>query len=96
MMEINMNRFVDNVRFLCKEKNIELGCLEKNVGIQRGYLSKLRKGNYMRLDVAYNISKILETSLEELIESNIELKKTIEIKQEELKELFALMNTVGK
>ena len=85
MNKVDMNRFVRNITCLCKEKNIYIGDLERELGIAIGSLSRKKKGGSINLNIAYNISKILSASLEELIESDIELELLIARKQEELK-----------
>lgn len=90
MDKVNMNRFVKNVKFLCKEKNIKIGVLEKNVGICVGRIARLKQNGSISLNAAYGISKILETSLDDLLETDIELKYLVKKKREELEELLVL------
>lgn len=83
-----IRNFYMNTIFLCKEKGILIGELEKKVGISPGYLSRLcSESKQLSVFKAYRIAQILEYNLVDMLEK--EIWKPIRIKELEA-ELEAL------
>lgn len=82
MEEYNVARFVDNIYAIAKQQKIPIGSIEKQARLSTGYLSRLKKNeSNISLKNAYNISRILKSTLDCLITVNF----TEKFKQEELK-----------
>ena len=73
--------FYENIKYLCWQKGIPIGQLEKRINVSAGYISRTANGGVkgIHLDHAVEISKILEIPLEELIYR--EIGKEIRIKE---------------
>lgn len=57
---------IERVKLLCKERNIPISKLEKDLGYSNGYIGNLRKGTFPA-DRLKDISEYLGTSIEFLI-----------------------------
>lgn len=83
--------FAQNVKCICKQKNICIGDLEKQIGISKGYLTRASKyKNAISLWTTYPISKSLETSIDDLLNKDM----TIEYRIQELKEELAKLESL--
>lgn len=45
METYNLNKLIENIYFICNLKGIRIGQLEDELGMCKGYMSKLRKGD---------------------------------------------------
>lgn len=83
-----IQRFINNVRFLCEKDGIGIGTLETSIGVTPGYLSRFKKGaKKMSLTNAYGISKVLNIPLQDLLEKDYIAIYSKEILTMELKKL---------
>ena len=77
-----------NVRYLCKQKGIHIGDLESKIGVSKGYISRLVSSEKaMNLANLWNISKILETSMGDLMNEDMAIEHRIQELEEEIKTL---------
>ena len=62
--------FAKNVKALAKEKNINLGDLELQLGLHQGYFSRITKGNTRHIDLirALMIANYFDMTIEQIIE----------------------------
>ena len=87
--------FARNVKAYTKAKKISIGEIESQIGISRGYISRIANGNPgLILDAAYQISQALGVSLEFLLDENLlfnlkteKIKTEIRRKEAEIEEL---------
>lgn len=77
----------ENIRYIAKHKKIQIRDIEKAIGVSAGYFS--RKTN-MSAEKLYKVSKVLNVSMEDLIEDKYR-QKAIEEKIKELQEELANM-----
>jgi len=63
--------FAENVKYLCKIKKITMQDLEHNIGITKGYVSRISEKKDIGLGKAYMISKLLEVDINDLIEKDM-------------------------
>lgn len=78
----------ENVRYVAKHKKMLIGDIEKQVGLSPGYFS--REGTKISAEKLYEVSKILDVSMEDLITDRLREKiilEKIEELQKELKEV---------
>ena len=77
--------FSTNVRNICKQKSIQIGKLEEQIGVSHGYLSRLDKSEKaICLANLYKTSKILETSLDDLLDEELSINRKIQELKEEI------------
>lgn len=63
-------RIRNNIRHLCKIKNIKLGDLERSVGLRAGFLS--RKTNQMKVVTLIRFAENLSVTVSDLMYHNYE------------------------
>ena len=97
-MEVDITkRFANNVHAVCIHKHILIGELENSVGVTLGYISRLRKGGRCTsLSLAYYVSKYLNMSLDELLNSDLEAKFKSDIYRAELEKLEKRANELKR
>ena len=62
-------RFYENVKFIARDKRINLKEIEQTIGVSQGYMSRTKKDNMdISLSKAYTAAKMLGYSLDDLIE----------------------------
>lgn len=69
-MEFDKNRLMDNINCLIKEKNLRIGEVEAEVGISKGYLSRMSKeenDTIPTVDLIWNLAQKLGTSVDMLV-----------------------------
>lgn len=80
-----LKRFSVNARYLCKQKNINIGELEKQIGVSKGYLSRLSSSEKaISLGNLYKTAQILETTIDDLLSEDMMIKYRIQELEEEL------------
>lgn len=69
-MEFDKNKLMDNINSLIKEKNLRIGEVEAEVGISKGYLSRMSKEDndtIPTVDLIWNLAQKLDTSVDMLV-----------------------------
>ena len=81
---MTITNFYNNVKYICKSKGMQIGDLEKKVGISPGYLSRLcSESKELSVFKAYKIATILEWDLMDLLETEVWKEyRTNELKEE--------------
>ena len=80
--------FYTNVKFLCKEKGLQLNEIETKIGVSAGYLSRVVGGRKdLGIIKAYHIAELLETPLTDLLEKALWKKYRIKELKAELEAL---------
>lgn len=83
-----MKMFSRNVRFICKQRGLNISYLEKQIGVATGYFSRLEKnGLKISLLNAYNASEILGVTIDDLLNKDISIEQRIAELKEELETL---------
>lgn len=77
----------ENIRCIAKYKKIKLQDMEKAIGVSAGYFSR-KTNRSMSAEKLYKVSKVLNVSMEDLIEDKCR-KQIIEEKIKELQEELA-------
>lgn len=81
-------RISRNVRFICKQRGLNIGDLEKQIGVSTGYFSRLEKnGLKISLLNVYNASEILGVTIDDLINKDLSIEQRIAELKEELETL---------
>lgn len=78
----------ENIRYVAKYKKIKIGDIENAINVSKGYFS--RKTNKISAERLYQVSKILNVSMEDLIEDKYR-QQIIEEKIKDLQEELADM-----
>lgn len=85
MEDYNINLFIENVKHLARKNKIQLGELEEEVGVSRGYLSRILKDNSrIRLDVVINLANYFQMYIDDIFfydKTEDELNEMIEEEQ---------------
>lgn len=87
-------RFYENVKFIARNKGINLKEIERTIGVTQGYMSRAKKNNIdISISKAYTAAKMLGYTLDDLIEKDYakefrraEIKKEIARLEAELME----------
>ncbi len=80
-----LKRFSVNARYLCKQKGMNIGELEKQVGVSKGYLSRLSSSEKaISLVNLYKTAQILGTPIDDLLSEDMMIKHRIQELEEEL------------
>ena len=99
MNKIDRNKLRDNIIYFSKLKGLKIGDIERAIGRRLGIISrwKTKQINTIPLDDIYNISQLLDVTIEELINTDIkklkreqeinELQKQVELINNQIKEL---------
>lgn len=89
-----LERFYNNICFICRSKGIKIGALEKEVGVSPGYFSRMRNGKGLSVVNAFYVAKALDSDLMEMLECDIgkqarirELEKELSMVEKELARL---------
>ena len=83
-----MKIFSRNVRFICKQRGLNIGNFEKQIGVSAGYLSRLEKNaSKIALLNIYNASKILAVTIDDLLNKDMAIEQRIAELKEELEML---------
>jgi len=83
-----LKNFSENARYLCKQKGKSIGELEKEIGVSKGYLSRIvNSEKAISLANLYKISQILETTIDDLISKDMCLEWKIQELEKELDSL---------
>lgn len=77
----------ENIRYIAKHKKIKIGDIEEAINVSKGYFSRKTKISAERL---YQVSKILDVSMEDLIED----KYRQQIIEEKIKDLQEELTTI--
>lgn len=80
---------LENVRFLIKEKGMNIGQFEKMAKVSQGYIARSVCANTCSLAFAYNSAKIFEISLDDLFDEKLIENKLDEKKKKRIMELEA-------
>lgn len=56
----------DNIQALIKIRGIQVGKLEKQLGVSAGYFSRVRRGMSISSEVLYKLSKAVDVSMDDL------------------------------
>ena len=79
---------LENIRFLIKEKGMNIGQFEEMAEVSQGYIARTICGNSnCSLAFAYNSAKIFEISLDDLFDEKLIEKKLDEKKKKRIMEL---------
>ena len=99
MQKINRNKLRDNIIYFGRLKGLKIGDIERAIGRRLGIISrwKTKQINTIPLDDIYNISLLLDVTIEDLINTDIkklkreqeisELEKQVELINNQIKEL---------
>lgn len=71
-------KFIDNARWLAKEKYISVGDIEKNCGLFGGYIAKKEKQGVVSIDVASEIAEYLGVDIDTILHLEDYLAKEVE------------------
>lgn len=83
-----LKKFSENVRYLCKQKGKSIGELETEIGVSKGYLSRIvNLEKAINLANLYKVSQILETTIDDLISKDMYLEWKIQELEKELDSL---------
>ena len=83
-----INRFVSNVKFVCKEQDKKIGDLEDYVGVSKGYFSRVGVSvNNINLITAVRASEYLGITLDDLVKGTLMVDYRIQMLEEELQKL---------
>jgi len=63
LSEASRSVCLENIKTFAKIKNVQIGQLEKDVGVSPGYLSRKKEGGRIPLSVVEKISKKLDVAL---------------------------------
>lgn len=99
MNKIDRNKLRDNIMYFGKRKGLKIGDIERTIGRRLGIISrwKTKQINTIPLDDIYNISLLLDVTIEDLINTDTkklkreqeisELEKQAELINNQIKEL---------
>lgn len=99
MNKINRNKLRDNIIYFGRLKGLKIGDIERAIGRRLGIISrwKTKQINTIPLDDIYNISILLDVTIEDLINTDIkmlirkqeisELEKQVKLINNQIKEL---------
>ena len=77
-----------NLRYVCKDKGIQIGELERKAGVSLGYLSRMEnKGKSISLCKAYAFANIVGVTIDDLLRKDFFKEMRIKELEEELKKL---------
>ena len=77
--------FIQNARYIAKEKGIAFAFIEKACGLFQGYFTKsFQKGRSVSLNSAIRISNCLNVSLKDLLDPNLEKQYILQEYKEKL------------
>ena len=83
-----LKNFSENARYLCKQKGKSIGELETEIGVSKGYLSRIvNSEKAINLANLYKVSQILETTIDDLISKDMCLEWKIQELEKELDSL---------
>lgn len=83
-------RFANNIRAICRIRRMSIGNLEKEVGMQVGYLSRISKGYVeLSLENAVLISNKVNYPIEQLVYGDIPKQLKLEALRGAISELEA-------
>ena len=74
-MAFDKRRFLDNVYYLAKRRNIKIGVLEANANLSTGYLARLNKEDNKSvpsIEVLVSFAEMLDVSMDSLINCDLE------------------------
>ena len=74
-MAFDKRRFLDNVYYLAKLRNIKIGVLEANANLSTGYLARLNKEDNKSvpsIEVLVSFAEMLDVSMDSLINCDLE------------------------
>jgi transcriptional regulator with XRE-family HTH domain len=91
-MKIFSKIFVQNVRFILKQKNIKKGEFEKSLGLSPGFFSRADKRDIeIGLEVVVGASKSLNIPIEDLLDEVVFRKEYLETEIEKKREELATL-----
>lgn len=80
-MKFDKAKFIKNVKYICRMKNLKIGELESSVGVSPGYISRLDKENNSSIpgvDTICSFAEKLNISIDRILSADIsELSETI-------------------
>lgn len=85
---------VEKVKALCKQKNIPISRLERELGFGNGYIGQLRKGSFPD-DRLFAIAKYLDVSFEYLMGETSQKKpaqESAELTEEQIRAIEKIKN----
>ena len=87
--KIAYGRFFANIKYICDEKGLNLGDVERKAGVSQGYLSRIRNtaGKGISLMKAYFLAKQVGETLDDLLSRDIDKEQRIKKLEEELRML---------
>lgn len=74
-MEFDKTILMNNITYLLKSKNKRIGDLESEIGVSKGYISRINKksdGVAAGVDIVYKIAKALDISVDVLISVDLQ------------------------
>ncbi|MDO4325447.1 MAG: helix-turn-helix transcriptional regulator [bacterium] len=75
-MEFDKKILMNNISYLLKRKNKRIGDLESEIGVSKGYISRINKksnGVAAGIDIVYKIAQALEVSVDVLISVDLQI-----------------------
>ena len=94
---IDKKRLQENIIYFGKLKNLKIGEIEKTIGVRFGLISRWanKQPKNVSLDVVNNIANLLDVTIDDLINTNVDkLKKEQEITELKIR-LEELSNELG-
>lgn len=94
---IDKKRLQENIIYFGKLKNLKIGEIEKTIGVRLGLISRWanKQPKNVSLEVVNNIANLLDVTIDDLINTNVDkLKKEQEITELKIR-LEELSNELG-
>lgn len=94
---IDKKRLQENIIYFGKLKNLKIGEIEKEIGVRLGLISRWanKQPKNVSLEVVNNIANLLDVTIDDLINTNVDkLKKEQEITELKIR-LEELSNELG-
>lgn len=76
--EIDRNKLRSNVLYYAKLKGLKIGEIERTIGRRAGYIARWGRTETISVEDLYNIALILDTTIDNLINEDIEEKLILE------------------
>ena len=87
--------FIKNLLKVVRSRGLKVGDVEKQANMSPGYISRLKNGNNaFSLETAYKLSNIVGVTIDELLDTESELKNRKATLEKELAEIQERLNSV--
>lgn len=92
-----MEKFAENLKKYRNNKNVSQEALAKSAGVHSTHLSRYERGlSLPSLEIAYNIAKALDVSIDELVYGDNNIKMEQNIKDRELLSMFTKVQVLNE